>query len=168
MQLYYLTQCIFLVNLTPQLGPYGRLEMKTKTYFIDSLESLVLGSDKYQRIENVTIKTKCYEGVIFSGSLFIGLLFEDNIFLNCTFFGTHLENCLFINCLFINCKFQFSKFSSCNFESTLWENCIWGLTLFKNTEITYSEASNNYSFESNQNESLSKALGLADFLNLSA
>ncbi len=145
--------------------------MQTKTFFIDNLtlfDASELGSTQYQMIENKTIKTNTYLRTVLSLSLLKDVLFEDDIFENCTFYGTHFENCLFINCLFINCKFQFSKFSSCNFESTSWENCNWGLTLLKDTEINNSNGSNNYSFESNLNETLSTNLSLTEYLNLSA
>lgn len=144
--------------------------MITLTYFIKDifdLQTVELGADSYQTIENTSICNKVYKDVTVSGSLIKDVVFEDVIFENCTFFGSQLLNCLFINCLFINCKFQFSKVYDCNFETTSMENCIWGKTTMLDSEMDTKEITNSFSFES-EGLALTRTLNLNDFLTLSA
>jgi uncharacterized protein YjbI with pentapeptide repeats len=92
-----------------------------------------LSSNRYEIIQNETLKDCHLKDLTISGSLlslnnFYGVTFE-----NCVFFGTQIEKSFFKECEFINCSFQFSSIKECHIAGTVFQNCHWDTTHIQNT-----------------------------------
>ncbi len=96
--------------------------------------------ERYETLENVSIKNEVYENVVISGSYLNNVQFQNVTFRNCSFFGSKLNDSQFSGCKFINCKFQFLNIANCNFISSNFINCVWEGTsgkevLFENSHL---------------------------------
>lgn len=116
------------------------------------------GSDKVfasQRLDGSTLDSPKYEHCTFANLSFKEVIVKNGSFLNCVFI-----DCYFRRANLSNCRFTGSRFIECNFSHMTVKSCDFKYTVFRGSQIAYSEMEYSLPTEPNLREELTRNLAI--------